>query len=255
MHLLFFPNDFFRLAFTYSSILQRDYSIFYKSKASKVAFLVTSLMAYICFAYYTADLTSLMATKPTPKTVTSFKEALELEHRFVMWGGSKAENHLKNAPEGSGRHTAYTKVVTKDQKALVSSDKEGLEQVLADHKTIFFTNVMPFLSDDRLIVVREMTDRLSSYNSFALPKGSEFKKLFDYHLLKGMQSGLIGNIIDTYLRDGKPEPGRPWQVEDAIALGFDNLLFPGLIVMAGAMMGLGLAFLEFVTKKSQPFIS
>ena len=84
--------------------------MFHASKASKLAFLVTSFMAYICFAYYTADLTSLMATKATIKAVSSFSEAVEQDFRFVLWGGSKAEDHLKNAPAGSGRKLAYDKV-------------------------------------------------------------------------------------------------------------------------------------------------
>ena len=84
--------------------------------------------------------------------------------------------------------------------------------MLTDHKTIFFTNVIPFLSDDRLLVIEDMTDRIASYSSFALTKDSEFKRMFDYHLMKSMQAGLIPTIVSKYMRDGKPEPGRAWQV-------------------------------------------
>ena len=48
-------------------------------------------------------------------------------------------------------------------------------------------------------------------------------------------------------RDGKPESGRPWHVEDACAL-FDNLLFPGLAIGIGAIFGLGIMLVELLIR-------
>ena len=121
-----------------------------------------------------------------------------------------------------------------------------------DHKTIFFTNAMPFMSDDRIATLEDIPERVSSYGSFALAKGSQFRQIFDYHLVKARQAGLLGVVMDKWLRGGKPkgQGAAAGQGDEATPLGFDNLLFMVLVVSGGAGLSVVVALLEWVHRKT-----
>ena len=122
--------------------------------------------------------------------------------------------------------------------------------MLKDHKTIFFTNIVPFMSDERIISYEDIMERVASYGSFALQKNSEFKQMFDYHLMKARQSGLLGLTIDKWLREGKPDPGSSVFNDEATPLGFDNLLFMVLVVSAGAGASVLVDLLEWTYRRT-----
>ena len=83
------------------------------------------------------------------------------------------------------------------------------------------------------------------YDSFlAFQKDSELTKLFNFHIAKMRQSGVLDLMVKKYLeRDdfrGKNE---------VAALGFDNVLFPFLMLSIGGILGLKFCVLEKVFKE------
>ena len=121
--------------------------------------------------------------------------------------------------------------------------------MLSDHKTLFFTSPVPFMSDSRIISLLDMPERTASYGSFALRKGSESRQLFDFHLIKAKQSGLLDFTIEHWLRDGKPKAFSSTAELDVQALGFDHLLFIVLVMAAGAAGALIFAIVEHFHNK------
>ena len=140
--------------------------------------------------------------------------------------------------------------------------------MLADPDRMLFGSVSNYVADPRFTVVRQMEDsfggwacfttqyedivksfEISSKYSPSLRKNSEFSPLFNYHLLKNMQGGLIPNEVAKAMRDGHPEPGRDWEVKDAPALSISNLFFPLLVISGGAGLALVLVVAEFIGRK------
>ena len=193
-----------------------------------------------------------MTTNIHLEPIGSFEEALEQEYTFLLWPESSAEAFLKNAAPGSGPHRAYHQVVLQDPKrAFVGSDSEALETILSDPKALYFSNFLAFMGDKRILSLPSMQDKVMSHLSFALQKDSELLLLFDYNLLKVVQSGLLGKLVDRWLRDDRPQVGRSPFVEEATALGFDNLMFPGLMLGAGVCLSLVLGLLEVAMRRKK----
>ena len=57
----------------------------------------------------------------------------------------------------------------------------------------------------------------------------EFRRIFDYHLMKMEQAGIINKIIADYI----PEPPLIIGMSEANQLGYDNLVFPMIVLSVG----------------------
>jgi hypothetical protein len=72
-------------------------------------------------------------------------------------------------------------------------------------------------------------------------KNSEFTDLFNYHLLKMEQSGLTHIILKRWRKQPTDVFGAP----ESITLGYNNTLFPFLLVSTGAIVAGIIALYEF----------
>ncbi len=76
-----------------------------------------------------------------------------------------------------------------------------------------------------------------------LQPGSELKQVLDHHVLKMVQSGLVRSLFSKWvLRRGPEDRSARFFVEDAEAVGSENLYFPTAVVAIG--VALGAAFLS-----------
>ena len=243
---------FCSIAFTGKCILQLDHGGSQRTVYIRIINLSMLFLAYLCFEFYTADLISLMTSSAKVPVVRSFQEALDADFKFAVWAETTEEQYLRNGPKGSFRRRAYESIVDNKEDSYIYSTEESVTKILADPKTIYFGNNLPFLGNQRIISVDDMTDRFVTFIAFGLQKNSEFKQLFDYELLKMKQSGVILHEAYKWLRNRLPEKGRSPFVEEATPLGYNNLLFPGLILLVGIAMSLALVFLEFTIKPKTP---
>jgi len=78
---------------------------------------------------------------------------------------------------------------------------------------------------------------------FVVKKGSEFKGLFNYNLLKLRTSGLLHFLELKWFQARRPQSLRV-NSEDSSALGYDNLFFPSAALVLGAALALLLAASE-----------
>jgi hypothetical protein len=72
-------------------------------------------------------------------------------------------------------------------------------------------------------------------------KNSEFTDLFNYHLRKMEQSGLTHIILKRW----RKRPTEVFSVPESITLGYNNTLFPFLLVTTGAIVAGIIALYEF----------
>ena len=97
--------------------------------------------------------------------------------------------------------------------------------VLKEPKTLMWLARMTAAGDQRLKALNIM-DSVRVPAAYSYPKGSEFRKMFDYHLLKIKESGIDEKIVTNYA----PDPPLQIGIAEAQQLGYDALLFPMILL-------------------------
>ena len=95
-----------------------------------------------------------------------------------------------------------------------------------------------------------ITESLTQMVSFALQRDSEYRELFNHHLRKLDEKGILDKLAEIYL----PERNAPQTLLKAIPLGYDIVLFPSLVMFLGISSSLLMLCLERIGrcfKKSQ----
>ena len=94
-----------------------------------------------------------------------------------------------------------------------------------------------------------MSDHFLAYTALGLPKNSELRDLFNYHLIRMRESGVFYQESHKWLREDRPREFTSTSADEAKALGLDSLLFPVLVLAAGisgcailAMLEMGVSF-------------
>ena len=93
------------------------------------------------------------------------------------------------------------------------------------------------------------------------PPDSELTELFDFHLGRLMERGVMDKIRKKYVPDIKRDLSDSGNDDNddelAIALGYDNVLFPFLLLLSGILVGGGMSILErvyvYAVKKCREF--
>ena len=79
---------------------------------------------------------------------------------------------------------------------------------------------------------------------------ASFQDLFDYTLVKIKQSGLLAKELHRWLEQDRPDGhNRVRRATGVAQLGFENLLFPAAVALAGVAGSAVLAMGEFVVGK------
>lgn len=64
--------------------------------------------------------------------------------------------------------------------------------------------------------------------------------MFDFHLLKMKESGVVDKLMTRY----KPDPPQTIGTPEAVRLGYDNLIFPALVLSFGTCGALAVVLVE-----------
>ncbi len=88
-----------------------------------------------------------------------------------------------------------------------------------------------------------LRDRMYGNLAFGLGKDSEFRAMFNHHLIHMEEVGLTGEMRRGWLRRLEEEKGL-WEgegggEEESGALGYDNILMPFVILGFGAIVAAG----------------
>ena len=165
------------------------------------------------------------------------------EYKVITWRDSGELQFLQFAPSGSARREYYDSKMKGDPSAFYSNEEEMIEIVLKEPKTLMWAGDMPVAGDQRLKALNIM-DSVRAPGAYGYPKGSEFCKMFDYHLLKIKESGIDERIVTNYA----PDPPLQIGIAEAEQLGYDALLFPIILLLLGICGAWILVILEhFIT--------
>ena len=165
-------------------------------------------------------------------------------YKVITWRDSGELQKLQFAPIGSARRTYYDSKMKGDPSAFYSNEQEMFEIVLKEPKTLMWSGDMPAAGNQRLKALNIM-DSVRASGAYGYPKGSEFCKMFDYHLLKIKESGIDERIVTNYA----PDPPLQIGIAEAEQLGYDALPFPMILLLFGIVGAWILVILEhFITR-------
>ena len=103
----------------------------------------------------------------------------------------------------------------------------------------YFGTEMSFFPFDDIVSVDKFQEFVKSYGSFGLQQNSEFGLMFDYHLAKMFQSGIMQKLLKKWMyktprRDTFSSP----------AIGPKSLMVPAYVCLAGIALSILLSVIE-----------
>ena len=220
-------------------LAQRDLDHPKSTKSIKIIFLVSVFFGYLTYSYYSAILTSLMATSPPKKCISSFQDVLDYDLSVTTWRSSAMEQYLITADAKSPVNKVYPKNV-----ASVDSYEEQVGLAL-NQGGLIWGSIIEFSRVPR-IYIHDISEHRNIEYGFMLQKDSEFTPLFNYHILLLKQTGVIKQILDIWLNQRKPKELLDEEKSDYFSLGFSNLTFPFLALLLGILISVVLFCTEFL---------
>ena len=222
-------------------IAQRDMNHVKSAVSVKIIFLVTVFFGYLTYSYYTAILTSVMATNPPKVRISSFQDVLERGLSITGWKGSAIEQFAISADKDSAMHQVYA-----NSDGFSDSYEEQMR--LLKEGVLIWGSVIEF-SGETGVKFYDISEERKTLYGFVLQKDSEFTRLFDHHILRLKQTGVIKQIHDIWINQRKPAAKGEEKGEDFFTLGFSNLTLPFLDLAIGTLISFLLAVAEFLNTK------
>jgi hypothetical protein len=213
-------------------LMQLDYGVVIRSLSAKILFLISGLSTYLIFTYYTSDLTARMTSGPPPVSIGSFQDVLNSGYKVMVLADTSNHIYLKTAKPDSAMSKVFKERMEGNPEAFAKTPKESLEIPLTRPNTLLFDSVMVVIVDSRYEALK-ITDGINGQMGWAFQKNSEFTEYFNFHLFKLEESGVMYKLN----RDWTYLPTDVYWVDDAISLGYDNALFPYLILLGGIIGG------------------
>ncbi len=203
----------------------------------RILFLVSSFSFYFMFAAYTSDLTASMTAGKGSQQITNFQDVIDQGYTLIYPSGSIAQSLLSNSLETSAMNTVYRK----HSKGLVATDNDFRDLVLSNPKFVAYDITSVHMD---LVHVNNFQERRKSHVAFGLQKGSDLVELFNFHIMKLKKSGVLSKLWFKWMESSKPEDySDRIFIPDAVALGYDNLIFLVVLLLGGlALSGILVLF-------------
>ncbi len=202
-----------------------------------------ALCGYLCFTAYTSDLTAILTVGQLSHLPKNFKQIISHDYRILAAKGSWPVDHMKSRPLGSIMRKVYDNHTT-----LFTYDgdmKAMLHKLSVDPKLLYYGDSLQFYKHNNLQIVKDFDERTLIKLSIGLQKDSELLSLFNHHILKMGQSGLLSKLSRKWIHDDNPGD---WSerifVDEATAIGFSNVVFVLLVLACGAALAIILACIE-----------
>ena len=156
----------------------------------------SSTATFLAFSCYTAVLTSLLSSNFDQSPITSLKDILDLDYNLIVLKGSANYNLMAN-DDGRKRKTILSEIfaslVQDEPEALYESNEEAVGRLVRDPKLVDFSSRTRFEEDPRVVALK-ISDSLRDPLGLAFQKNSEFRDLFDYHLMKLAEAGVLSKL-------------------------------------------------------------
>ena len=231
--------------------LQMSYEILTPNKTTKALLLVSAMCLNVVFIYFSCDLTTRMTVEPPKLNIRSFEDVIKNGYKVITEDEEWEE--LAEAPSGS----AMKKVATNHIIHLFHDEEEdealeGFFDGQYGDRVLLYGVHDPYSDDEfeKQLIGLDIEEATTKYASIALQKDSEFKEIFNYHIMKLFEMGVVDRLRRKYLFRHDEDYG----LLDAVSLGYENLFFPfGIMAMGVVIAGLSMAG-EGITGSRKPVI-
>jgi ABC-type amino acid transport substrate-binding protein len=227
------------LALSIIMLFQLSYDVVVEKMSAKVLYFFAGITTYILFAYYTSDLTARMTSGPPSTAIRSFQDVLEKKYKVIVLHSSSNHELLKTSNPNSAMYKVYWTKITGNSDSIVNSDDEALGKVLTEAKTLLFSDGVLVFGDTRYVALN-MIDSIKISMSWGLQNNSELADFFNHYLINMQQNGVMNRIN----RNWKYQATEDFSFEDAISLGYENTLFPFLLLLLGFCFAICLVPIE-----------
>ena len=230
----------------------------HKTGNFRITTLTLSMLTMLLWAYYSCDITAIMTAVPDPPIpVNNFEDVLEKGYKVIISNGYFAEL-LKSSKNGSAQQRVFFKYCSKklENRTHMCHRKNPIRIVSEDPKMLWFSPVSELVNINKVnnanyngLILLDLDDIDKIYSSAALmlQPDSEFLQIFNYYIMKMMETGILKRIYCKYHNRlyvneqfGMPEP-RP--------LGVNNVLFLFSLLGAVISLAVGIAFVEYIVDK------
>ena len=215
--------------------------------ASKALLMIPALTFMLVFIYFESELTATMTSKPRKLNINSFEDVIN-EGYTVLPMGQASWSNLKSAPKDSAMKWVFDNQVMHAGYAHTDDEKkEAMRRVREEEKTLL---MVPY-SDSKVksyekeFVNLKIREAILLYNTLVLQKNSEFTELFNYRLLKMMETGNIERMKLRAIINADQEFG----ISEAIQLGYENVMDPFMCFALGILAAAGMGLLEYLYVK------
>ncbi|TRY72054.1 hypothetical protein TCAL_17138 [Tigriopus californicus] len=217
-------------------LFQRDYSLMKTRLTTRILFYITCTSSFLFFAYYTAVLTSSMTVQPQATPIASFRDIIGTDYKLTTIENSAMSDAILLSKVGTPLKTLLDTSMADNPKSFTENlSSEQIEAlILDDPKILFFTTaiqfqIRPFFKVQPLPLV----DQLYDNQGFGLQKDSEFLDVFNYHLHHFKETGML---YKNHVKWIAPNHARGSSTQsEKVVLGYENLLFPFLILACGCL--------------------
>ena len=232
---------------TFFNIVQLDTFMTRRTSASNLLFLTYSCTTcVIIFAYYNGVLTSLMTTAPAPVPIHSFEDVLINDMFVITWGGSAYLQDLEEASPDSAMGKVWKKVTSSGREHLIYGEEEARQWIKRDPSNVLYYGIASTFKSYDDVILLDIVEKINVKDSIGLRNDSEFKALFDFHISQLKEAGVLARINHKWLEEGKltPLPGSQRNLASASTLGYENVIFPFLVLLLGVVISAVLILYE-----------
>ena len=192
-----------------------------------------------------------MTVEPPKLNIRSFEDVIKNGYKVITEGEEWEE--LSEAPSGSAmKEVATNHIIHIFHDETEDEALKGFFDGQYGDRVLLYGVHDPYSDDEfeKQLIGLDIEEATTKYASIALQKDSEFKEIFNYHIMKLFEMGVVDRLRRKYLFRHDEDYG----LLDAVSLGYENLFFPfGIMAMGVVIAGLSMAG-EGITGSRKPVI-
>ena len=200
---------------------------------SRVFFFAYGVAAYLTFENYSHFLEDFAVLRPMSAEVRSFQDVVRHNYSVVAVKSTGSHGLLARSEPGSPMQKLYGEFMENNPDAMVENIVDARQKLLeSGDKTLLFGSSQMMDGVTGNFQQLNITDGVDCQVGWAFQKDSEFTQLFNHHILKMRESGLLSKIMAK----------RKESDESVISFGFLKATLPFFVtaisvLFAGVIIG------------------
>ena len=178
------------VAFSMYFYMQLTYRSSVESTAGRLAFISSSMCAYVLFSYWTADLTAGMTTGPRSVPIRNFQDIIDNDYKVITRPSTANSELLRTSGEGTPMQQVWNEMKDDDSRFHIKIS-DALDILDKEPKTLFWAPDTNIIGNHRYEWLK-IEDAVYIQAGFGVQQNSEFTQLFDYWM------GKVHLIISRY---------------------------------------------------------